>query len=61
MVSGVQVCNYYPGDAVPQVQANAQQALEEWWLSNARRRPTAEKTAAPRAAPVVNRAKQRAG
>ena len=35
MVSGVQVCNYYPGDAVPQVQADAQQAVEEWWLSNA--------------------------
>ena len=43
------------GDAVPHVQAEAQQALEEWWLPNARCRPTAQETAALRAAPVAHR------
>ena len=42
-------------DAVPHVQAEAQQALEEWWLPNARCRPTAQETAALRAAPVADR------
>ena len=39
------------GDALPHVQAEAQQALEEWWLPNARCRPTAQDIAALRAAP----------
>ena len=43
------------GDASPHVQADAQQALEEWWLPNARCRPTAQETAALRAAPVADR------
>ena len=43
------------GDAMPHVQAEAQQALEEWWLPNARCRPTAEETAALRATPVAHR------
>jgi hypothetical protein len=43
------------GDAIPHVQAEAQQALEEWWLPNARCRPTAQETAALRAAPVAHR------
>ena len=43
------------GDAIPHVQAEAQQALEEWWLPNARCRPTAQETAALRAAPVSHR------
>ena len=43
------------GDAIPHVQAEAQQALEEWWLPNARCRPTAQETAALRAAPVTHR------
>jgi hypothetical protein len=43
------------GDAVPHLQPEAQQALEEWWLPNARCRPTAEETAALRAAPVTYR------
>ena len=43
------------GDALLHVQAEAQQALEEWWLPNARCRPTAEETAALRAAPVAHR------
>ena len=42
-------------DAIPHVQAEAQQALEEWWLPNARCRPTAQETAALRAAPVAHR------
>jgi len=42
-------------DAIPHVQADAQQALEEWWLPNARCRPTAQETAALRAAPVAHR------
>ena len=43
------------GDVIPHVQAEAQQALEEWWLPNARYRPTAQETAALRAAPMVYR------
>jgi len=43
-------------DAVQHVQAEAQQALEEWWLlPHARCRPTAQEIAALRAAPVVHR------
>jgi len=40
------------GAAVPHVQADAQQALEEWWLPNPRSRPTAAHVAALRTAPV---------
>src|SRR5688572_3758518 len=43
------------GDAMPHVQAEAQQALEEWWLPNARSRPTAADIAELRAAPVEHR------
>jgi len=43
------------GDAIPHVQVEAQQALEQWWLPNARCRPTAQETAALRAAPVAHR------
>jgi Family of unknown function (DUF6714) len=43
------------GDAFPHLQTEAQQALEEWWLPNARSRPTAEEIAALRAAPVAHR------
>ena len=43
------------GDAIPHVQAEALQALEEWWLPHARYRPTAQETAALRAAPVAPR------
>jgi len=43
------------GDAIPHVQAEAQQALEEWWLPGARCRPTAQEIAALRAAPAVYR------
>jgi len=43
------------GDVMPHVQADAQQALEEWWLPNPRCRPTAQDTAALRAAPVAHR------
>ena len=43
------------GDAIPHVQAEAQQALEEWWRPNARCRPTAQDIAALRAAPVADR------
>ncbi len=43
------------GDAMPHLQTDAQQALEEWWLPNARSRPTADETAALRAAPVAHR------
>lgn len=42
-------------DALPHVQTDAQQALEEWWLPHARCRPTAQETTALRAAPVVHR------
>ena len=43
------------GDAIPHLHAEAQQALEEWWLPNATCRLTAQETAALRAAPVVHR------
>lgn len=43
------------GDAIPHLHADARQALEEWWLPNARCRPTAQETAALRAAPVIHR------
>lgn len=43
------------GDLMPHVQADAQQALEEWWLPNARSRPTEQETAALRTAPVARR------
>ena len=43
------------GDVIPHVQTDAQQALEEWWLPNPRCRPTAEETAAMRAAPAIYR------
>ena len=39
----------------PHVQADAERALEEWWLPNARSRPTPQEIAALRAAPVVHR------
>jgi Family of unknown function (DUF6714) len=42
-------------DSLPHVQAEAQQALEEWWLPHARSRPTAQQMAALRAAPVAHR------
>jgi hypothetical protein len=42
-------------DAMPHVQADAQQALEEWWLPNARSRPTAQEIADLRARPVADR------
>ena len=37
------------------VEADAQQALEEWWLPNPRSRPTVEDIAALRSAPVIHR------
>ena len=43
------------GDLVPDLQEEAQQALEEWWLPNPRARPTAEEMAALRSAPVTYR------
>src|SRR5262245_26013046 len=43
------------GEAMPHLQADAQQALEEWFLPNARCRPTAQETAALRSAPVLHR------
>jgi Family of unknown function (DUF6714) len=43
------------GERFPHVQSDAQQALEEWWLPNARSRPTAEEVAALRAASVAHR------
>jgi hypothetical protein len=39
----------------PHLQAEAQRALEEWWLPNARCRPTAQEIADLRAAPVAHR------
>jgi len=42
-------------DAMPHLQADAQQALEEWFLPNPRCRPTAQETAALRSAPVLYR------
>ncbi len=43
------------GDAFPDLQTEAQQALEEWWLPNPRSRPTPHEIAALRAAPVTHR------
>jgi hypothetical protein len=43
------------GDAIPHLQAEAQQALEEWWLPNARSRPTPQEIVALRAAHVPYR------
>jgi hypothetical protein len=43
------------GEAIPHLQTEAQQALEEWWLPDARCRPTAEVIGALGAAPVVHR------
>jgi hypothetical protein len=43
------------GDAIPHLQTEAQQALEEWWLPDARSRPTPHDIAARRAAPVIHR------
>ena len=43
------------GDAMPHLQGEAQQALEEWWLPNPRSRPTAEDITALRAAPTTPR------
>jgi hypothetical protein len=40
------------GNAMPHVQAEAQQALEEWWLPDPRCRPTEQETAALRSTPV---------
>jgi hypothetical protein len=37
------------GDAFPNLQIDAQQALEEWWLPHPRARPAAEEIAARRA------------
>src|SRR5262245_12842075 len=42
-------------EAVPHVQTDAQQALEEWWLPNPRSRPTAEDISALRATPMTYR------
>ena len=43
------------GDAFPHVRAEAEQALEEWWLPNPRSRPTPQEIAALRSAPVIHR------
>ena len=43
------------GNALPHLQTEAQQALEEWWLPNARCRPTAQDIATLRATPVATR------
>ena len=43
------------GDGFPHVQTDAQQALEEWWLPDARARPTLQEITALRAAPVAHR------
>lgn len=43
------------GDGLSHAQADAQQALEEWWLPNPRSRPTSQEIAAMRAAPVALR------
>jgi hypothetical protein len=44
------------GDAIPDLQGGAQQALEEWWLPNPRSRPTARDIADLRATPMTYRA-----
>jgi hypothetical protein len=43
------------GEAIPHVQTDAQQALEEWWLPNPRSRPTPQEIESLRAAPVIHR------
>jgi hypothetical protein len=43
------------GDAFPNLQIDAQQALEEWWLHHPRARPAAEEIAARRAEPMACR------
>ena len=43
------------GDAAPDLRGDAQQALEEWWLPNPRRRPTLAEIEAIRQAPVTFR------
>ena len=43
------------GDASPHLQVEAQQALEEWWLPDARCRPSSDEIAALRGAPVTHR------
>jgi hypothetical protein len=43
------------GDVMPHVQADAQQALEEWWLPDARCRPTEQEIMALRTTPVAHR------
>jgi len=43
------------GGAIPHLQTEAQQALEEWWLPDARCRPTALEIAALRARSVADR------
>src|SRR5262245_26487543 len=43
------------GEAIPHVQADAQQALEEWWLPNPRSRPTPHDIESLRAAPIIHR------
>ena len=44
------------GDLIPGLEAEAQQALEEWWLPHPRSRPTAGQIAAARAEPMIYRA-----
>ena len=48
------------GDDAAHLQADAQQALEEWWLPGARHRPRPEETATLRAAPVTYQTVERA-
>lgn len=43
------------GEGFPNLQTDAQQALEEWWLPNARSRPTPQDIEVLRAAPVAYR------
>ena len=44
------------GEALPHLQGEAQQALEEWWLPNPRSRPSDEEIASLRAVPTTYRA-----
>lgn len=48
------------GEASGHIQADAQQALEEWWLPDARHRPRPEDVAALRSTPVTYRVVERA-
>ncbi len=48
-------------DGPENMQHDAQQALEEWWLPGARHRPRPEEVAALRSAPVTYRLTERAG